>query len=74
MEIPLSVLVLRLFAELRRESLDLHSLFEAAGNDPEERQHVLDAVEELTRDGMLEAKGGDFFVLTEKGKLAITES
>jgi hypothetical protein len=59
---------------MRTDSLDLHTLFEAAGNDTEERQHVLDAVDELIQAGMLEAKGGDFFVLTEKAKQAITES
>ena len=74
MEIPLSVLVLRLFAQMRKESLDLHTLFEAAGNDSEERTHVLDAVEELIREEMLEPSGGDFYTLTEKGKQAITES
>ena len=71
MEIPLTVLVMRLYAQLGKDSLDLHSLFEAAGNDPEERQHVLDAVEELTRSGMLEPAGGDFYSLTERAKDAI---
>ena len=67
----LSGRVLRLFAQLGKESLDLHTLFEAAGNDPAERRHVLDAVEDLVRDGMLEATGGDFYELTEKGKQAV---
>jgi hypothetical protein len=31
----------------------------------------LRAPQELTNSGMLEAKGGDFFVLAEKGKQAI---
>jgi hypothetical protein len=50
------------------DRLDLHVLFEAAGNEPDERVHVLDAVEELVRAGMLEAGSGDFYALTEKGK------
>jgi hypothetical protein len=51
--------------------LDLHVLFEAAGNAPEERLRVLDAIEELVRAGMLEASSGDFYALTEKGKGAV---
>ena len=65
---PLSWRVLRLFGEMGRERLDLHALFEAAGNEPAERQRVLDVIDELTRDGLLEACGGDFYALTEKGK------
>ena len=57
-----------MFGQLGKDSLDLHTLFEAAGNNPTERQHVLDAVEELVGNGFLEAKGGDFYVLTDKGK------
>ena len=74
METLLSVRVLRLFEQLGKNSLDLHALFEAAGNDTGERQHVLDAVEELTREEMLEPSGGDFYTLTEKGKEALTKS
>jgi hypothetical protein len=66
--------VLKLFSQLGKESLDLHTLFEAAGNDPTERQRVLDSVEYLGRNGFLEAKGGDFYVLTEKGKGAASQS
>jgi hypothetical protein len=54
--------------------LDLHVLFEAAGNQPEERLRVLDVIEELVRTGMLDACGGDFYALTEKGKAAAAES
>jgi len=64
----LSLRVLRLFEEMGRDRLDLHVLFEAAGNEPSERQSVLDAVEELTQAGMLEACSGDFYALTQKGK------
>jgi hypothetical protein len=48
--------------------LDLHVLFEAAGNEPEERLRVLDAIDDLVRAGMLDSCGGDFYALTEKGK------
>jgi hypothetical protein len=56
------------------DRLDLHVLFEAAGNDPEQRLRVLDAVDELVRAGMLDARGGDFYAITEKGKEAVTHS
>ncbi len=65
---PLALRVLRLFGEMGEDRLDLHVLFEAAGNEPEERLRVLDAIEELVRAGMLDASSGDFYVLTEKGK------
>ena len=65
---PLALRVLRLFGEMGEDRLDLHVLFEAAGNEPEERLRVLDAIEELVRAGMLEASSGDFYALTEKGK------
>jgi hypothetical protein len=71
---PLSLRVLRLFGEMGKNRLDLHVLFEAAGNEPIERRGVLDAIDELIRAGMLEACGGDFFAVTEKGKAAITQA
>jgi hypothetical protein len=52
---PLSLRVLRLFGEMGKDRLDLHALFEAAGNEPAEREGVLDAIDELTRTGMLDA-------------------
>jgi hypothetical protein len=64
----LSLRVMRSFEEMGKDRLDLHVLFEAAGNKPSERRRVLDVVDELTRAGMLEACGGDFYALTEKGK------
>ena len=70
----LSLRVLRLFEEMGKDRLDLHVLFEAAGNEPAERQGVLDAVDELTREGLLDASGGDFYALTERGKGAITHT
>jgi predicted transcriptional regulator len=70
---PLSMRVLRIFREMGKDQLDLHVLFEAAGNKPAERRRVLDAIEELTRAGMLEASGSDFYTLTEKGKGVIAK-
>jgi hypothetical protein len=70
---PLALRVLRLFGEMGEDRLDLHVLFEAAGNEPDERVHVLDALEELVRAGMLEASSGDFYALTEKGKSEIRD-
>jgi hypothetical protein len=71
---PLSLRVPRLFGEMEKDRLDLHALFEAAGNEPVERRGVLDDIDELTRAGMLEACGGDFYALTEIGKAAIAQS
>jgi hypothetical protein len=70
---PLSLRVLRLFGEMGKDRLDLHVIFEAAGNEPAERQRVLDAIDELAREGMLDASGGDFYALTERGKGAIAQ-
>ena len=71
---PLALRVLRLFGEMGKDRLDLHVLFEAAGNDPAERRGVLDAIDELTRASMLDTCGGDFYALTERGKGAIAQS
>jgi len=65
---PLSLRVLRLFGEMGKDQLDLHVLLEAAGNEPATRQGVLEAIDELTGAGMLDACGGDFYALTEIGK------
>jgi len=64
---------MRLFAEMGKDKLDLHVLFEVAGNEPAERQAVLDAIDELTLEGMMDVSGGDFYALTERGKGAITQ-
>jgi len=71
---PLALRVLRLFGEMGKDRLDLHVLFESAGNDPAERRGVLDVIDELTRAGMLDACGGDFYALTEKGRGVIAQS
>lgn len=62
--------VLGSFAHWRKETLDLHELFEAGGNDPEARTAVFDIVEKLVADGLLAEEGNDFYSLTEKGKAA----
>jgi hypothetical protein len=69
---PFTRRVLELFHELDNDRLDLHALFEAGGNEPLERIQVLDAIEDLIREGMLEANGSDFYALTERGKKAIS--
>jgi hypothetical protein len=63
--------ILRLFVEMDKDTLDLHVLFEAAGNDPAEREKVLDALEELVREELLETSGNDFYALTSKGRRSI---
>jgi hypothetical protein len=67
----LTLRVLSLFSEMGRESLDLHTLFEAGGNDPKSRQQVLDVVTRLVDTGHLESKGSDFYSLTTKGQVAV---
>jgi DNA-binding PadR family transcriptional regulator len=60
--------VLGMFDQLNKESLDLHELFEAGGNDPASRTAVFDTVERLVREGLMEERGNDFYTLTEKGR------
>ncbi len=64
---------LSLFDELDRRKLDLHTFFElVGGNDPAEREAVLDAVARLVKQGLLAyAEGSDFYARTEAGRLAI---
>jgi hypothetical protein len=59
--------VLLMFGQLKKETLDLHELFEAGGNDPDERREVFDAVEQLVAEGLLEERGNDFYALTAEG-------
>ena len=63
--------VLQLFIEMGSDSLNLHTLFEAGGNDPASRERVLDIVSRLVDSGELESRGGDFYFITEKGRRAI---
>jgi hypothetical protein len=64
----LSKKVLLSFSVWRKDTLDLHELFEAGGNDPEARTAVFDIVERFVKDGILTEEGNDFYSLTEKGK------
>src|SRR5262249_225107 len=56
----LSRQVLKLFIAMAAESLDLHTLFEAGGNEPASRQRVFDVVTRLADTGYLESRGSDF--------------
>ena len=62
--------VLLMFGQMKKDVLDLHELFEAGGNDPDERREVFDAVEQLVADGLLEERGNDFYALTAEGQRA----
>jgi len=63
--------VLQSFEHWGKETLDLHTLFEAGENDPEARTAVFDAVERLVKDGLLQEEGNDFYSLTEQGRRAV---
>ena len=67
----LSRRVLKEFIEMGSESLDLHTLFEAGGNDPQSRERVLDVITRLVDTGHLEPRGSDFYSLTDKGRSAL---
>ena len=67
----LSAQVLKMFSDMRRDRLDLHVMFESSGNEPAARTQVLDAVDELVQEGFLQSAGGDFYVLTDKGRRAL---
>ena len=60
-----------MFSDMQRDRLDLHVIFESSGKEPAARTQVLDAVDDLVRDGFLQSAGGDFYVLTDKGKRAL---
>ena len=64
----LSKKVLKSFAVWRKDTLDLHELFEAGGNDPDARTTVFDIVERFVKEGVLNEEGNDFYSLTDKGK------
>ncbi len=66
-----SARVLRLFGEMGKERLDLHTLFEAGGNVPAERNRVLEIIDELVHEGMLKTCSSDFYELTDRGKREI---
>jgi DNA-binding PadR family transcriptional regulator len=60
--------VLGSFEHWNKDKLDLHTLFEAGGNDPDARTAVFYAVEQLVKEGLLQEEGNDFYSLTEKGR------
>jgi hypothetical protein len=60
--------ILAMFGSFNQETLDLHELFEAGGNDPETRTAVLDIIERLVEDGLLKERGNDFYALTPAGR------
>lgn len=62
--------VLDMFEQMKKETLDLHELFEAGGNDAEARKEVFYTVEQLVAEGLLEERGNDFYALTAEGKRA----
>jgi len=64
--------VLGSFELWKKDALDLHTLFEAGGNDPEARTRVFDIVERLVKEGLLEELGNDFYSLTEKGRAVLS--
>ena len=63
-----------MFERMNKETLDLHELFEAGGNDPDERRQVLFTVERMVEEGLLEERGNDFYALTAEGKRAAPKS
>ncbi len=69
---PIQQRVLSLYDQLERESLDLHTMFEfVGGNDPKQREAVLDTVSTLVKGGLLNEGESDFYARTEDGRLAI---
>lgn len=62
--------VLGMFKQIGKETLDLHELFEAGGNDAEARKEAFYTVERLVEEGLLEERGNDFYALTTEGKRA----
>ena len=66
--------VLNTFSEMKSDRLDLHTLFEAGGNDPRAREEVLEVVGQMVRLGLIEPSGSDFYTLTASGRQAIKQS
>lgn len=64
----LTLRVLQMFGEMKKETLDLHELFEVGGNDPAKRTAVLQVVEDMVAAGLLEERGNDFYALTPEGR------
>jgi hypothetical protein len=62
--------ILKLFDQMRTDTLDLHTLFEAGGNDPQTRERVIDEVARLVQEGVIEERGSDFYALKTKPETA----
>jgi hypothetical protein len=65
--------VLDQFDQMGSETLDLHTLLEAGGNDSEARESVIETLSELVGEGYLEDRGSDFYALTLKGQQSLIE-
>ena len=63
--------VLIMFAQMKSDTLDLHTLFEAGGNQTEAREEVLDTVARMVGQGYIEERGSDYYALTDKGREAL---
>jgi hypothetical protein len=63
--------VLNIFIQMKSDTLDLHTLLEAGGNDPATREQVIEVVARLSQQGFLEEQGSDFYMLTDKGREAL---
>ena len=63
--------ILGMFGSFNKDTLDLHELFEAGGNDPDARTAVLDRVERLVQEGLVEERGNDFYALTPAGRVNV---
>lgn len=63
--------VLTMFEQMGKETLDLHELFEAGGNDADARREVFYTIESLAEEGLLEERGNDFYALTAEGKRVV---
>jgi len=62
--------ILNLFEEMNTDTLDLHTMFEAGGNDPSQRERVVDEIAQLVQHGLLLERGSDFYQITPKGRAA----
>jgi hypothetical protein len=60
--------VLNIFTQMKNDTLDLHTLLEAGGNDPAAREQVIEVVARLSQQGFLVELGSDFYRLTAKGR------
>lgn len=60
---------LKLFDDLDRDTLDLHTFFELVGDKtPANNQTVLATIENLVTKGWLDELGGDFYMRADAGR------